>query len=275
MPVVSMIRRTRSRIGSPIAGAQPAQLVGQQREPLARLGASRRGRPGRRARRTSDGISVGSAPSTAACELGLRRRRSRAAAPGRRRARGPADRAAPGRAGRSPSADRSSSVSSAALAVTSWSRVSVATTSATSGSRSRPLRPTISTGISRSVSASKTAAAWALSRVRTPISLQRRRSADRGVRLDAPGRRARRARRRRSRARSRAPRPARRPASARAAGARGRRRRAAGQVVGGVEDPRVGAPVDRERVRRRRAPSAAGKSSANSRMLETEAPRQP
>ena len=48
----------------------------------------------------------------------------------------------------------------------------MATTSETSGSRSRPLRPTISTGISRLLSASKTAAAWELSRVRTPISFQ-------------------------------------------------------------------------------------------------------
>ena len=63
-----------------------------------------------------------------------------------------------------------SRLSRSALAVRSCSSASVETTSETSGSRSSPDRPTISTGISARDSASKTSAAWLLSRVSTPIS---------------------------------------------------------------------------------------------------------
>ena len=63
-----------------------------------------------------------------------------------------------------------SSVSRDALAVTSLSRCRTATTSATSGSRRSPDSPTISTGTPAAVSASKTSAACALSRVSTPMS---------------------------------------------------------------------------------------------------------
>ena len=86
--------------------AQPAQLVGQQPEPLARLGGvvevarvvervaqRRRSRSGRRPRPR---------PASCACDVG----ELLAAAAGRRRARGPGGRAGPGRAARSPSAAR-------------------------------------------------------------------------------------------------------------------------------------------------------------------------
>ena len=56
------------------------------------------------------------------------------------------------------------------MAVRSCSSDRVETTSETSGSRSSPERPTISTGISARDSASKTSAACLLSRVSTPIS---------------------------------------------------------------------------------------------------------
>ena len=152
-------------------GAQPAQLVGQQPEPRPAPRASSRGRPGpparRRARRSRSGRrprrprAAGPATSAKLSPPGWLPASSRARRPSSARSRGPIAQRGP-----------ASRVSSAALAVTSWTRVSVATTSETSGSRSRPLRPTISTGISRSVSASKTAAAWELSRVSTPISRQ-------------------------------------------------------------------------------------------------------
>ena len=48
-----------------------------------------------------------------------------------------------------------------------------------------------------------------------------------------------------------------------------------GQAVGDREDPAVGAPVDRERVRRHGPGPPAGNVSAKPRMLETDAPRQP
>ncbi len=63
MPVTSMIRRTRSSSGSPTCRTQVAQLVGEQREPLARLRRVVGRRPGRPARRSATGISVGSMPS--------------------------------------------------------------------------------------------------------------------------------------------------------------------------------------------------------------------
>ena len=142
-PEVSMIRRTTSSSGSPTVRAQHPQLgatAGRTaRAPRAstpRRRASRARRRGRRSRR------------------GRCRRRSRSA--GRPGSRPPAAAPPARRAARRPSRRRSrgpiaqrgpvSRVSRAALAVTSLSRWRVATTSATSGSRISPDRPTISTG---------------------------------------------------------------------------------------------------------------------------------
>ena len=171
MPVVSMIRRTRSRIGSPTCRPQPAQLGGEQGEPLPRLGGVVQRRPGRLERVAERG------------DLGRvgARRPPRRARPSRSLEPRPRPRCRRARAARRPSSARSrgpiaqrgpvSRVSSAALAVTSWSRVRVATTSATSGSRSSPWRPDdLDRDLAAAVRASKTSAACELSRVRTPIS---------------------------------------------------------------------------------------------------------
>ncbi len=113
-----------------------------------------RARPGRRGRRRAPRISLGSAPPPRRPARPAGRRawwphggpapaRSRARRPSRARSRRPIAQRGP-----------ASRVSRAALAVTSWIRVSVATTSATSGRRSSPFRPTISTGTSCAESAS-------------------------------------------------------------------------------------------------------------------------
>ena len=128
-------------------GAQHAQLGGQQGEALARRRRSRRRRPGRRARRRARDLGgvdavgdrdevVGRPPLAGRARARSRRRRARGRGrPSSRRSRGPIAQRGP-----------VSRVSSAALAVGSWSRCRIATTSATSGRRSRPESPTISTG---------------------------------------------------------------------------------------------------------------------------------
>ena len=165
-----------------------------------------------------------------------------------------------------------SSVSSAALAVTSWTRVSVATTSATSGSRSSPLRPTISTGISRSTARRRPPPRGVVAG--EDPDLLPARPGHRGAPVDDP-----------------VGQPGQlvvvglvhhRAHLAGAAAGLGLQRQqlrpggveVGGEVVGGREDPLVGAPVDGERVRHGAA--VGGREVvANSRMLETEAPRQP
>ena len=171
MPVVSTIRRTRSRIGSPIA--ERSRRSSSASSPNRSRASGRVGEVARIVERVAEGRDLRRVgPLDRRRELFLDAvanswpppwppASSRARRPSRARSRGPIAQRGP-----------ASSVSSAALAVTSWIKVRVATTSETSGSRSRPLRPTISTGISRSLSASKTAAACALSRVSTPISRQ-------------------------------------------------------------------------------------------------------
>ena len=150
-------------------GAEHPQLAGEQREPLPRLvGVGAVAGVGERVverrdlgrvdpvgdRRARWSVTVaGSSPARP-----LRPASSWARRLSSRRSRGPIAQRGP-----------VSRVSSAALAVTSWSRCRIATISATSGRRSSPDRPTISTGMPAPVSASKTSSAWALSRVSTPI----------------------------------------------------------------------------------------------------------
>ena len=137
-------------------GCAARELAGQQAEPLSGLrGVRAVTRVGERVverRDLGDVDAVGDAQEL----LGDRGGLAAAAAPAISAARRPA-----ARRSRGPIAQRGpvSSVSTAVLAVTSWSSRSVATISATSGSRSSPDRPTISTGIPAPVSASKTSSA--------------------------------------------------------------------------------------------------------------------
>ena len=73
MPVVSTIRRTRSRSGSPAAARSRRSSAASSAKRSRRLGGVVARRPGRRARRRATAISVGSAPSTARLQLRLRR----------------------------------------------------------------------------------------------------------------------------------------------------------------------------------------------------------
>ena len=180
MPVVSMIRRTRSRIGSPTARAAGAARRRAARTARAPRRSSR-GRPGPRARRTATGSRSGRRPRRPPRSCASTSAKLLAAGPGRagELAGAAAEQGEVARADRPARTGQQREQRGVGGDV--LDRVRVATTSATSGSRSRPLRPTISTGISRSLSASKTAAAWALSRVRTPISCHARTRRVRGA----------------------------------------------------------------------------------------------
>ena len=161
-----MIRRTMSRSGSPTVrrSTRSSALRRANRSSASReYGAS----PGESSASPRAAISAGSMPSAIPMSWSPNVAASRGPLPASEAARRPSSRRS-----RGPIAQRGpvSRVSSAALAVTSLSRWRVATTSATSGRRIRPERPTISTGTSRAVSASNTSAAWALSRVSTPTS---------------------------------------------------------------------------------------------------------
>ena len=142
-----------------------------------------------------------------------------------------------------------SRVRSEALEVTSCIRCRIATISATSGSRSSPLRPTISTGTPASVRASKTSAACALSRVRTPI-LDQGTLPSSGCAARTPATRAASSSRWVSwTAVVTTPSPASGLGSS-GATASWRVVERSRQQVGGLEDPPLGASVDGERVRR-------------------------
>ena len=167
MPVVSTMRRTTSRIGS------PAYVLSMRSSPASSANRSSASgeyaaSPGSSSASLRAGSSAGSMPSAISVSwspieaLSVRPRRpasSAARSLSSRRSRGPIAQRGP-----------VSSVSTAALAVTSWSSSSIATISATSGSLSRPESPTISTGMPAPVRASKTASAVLLSRVSTPMS---------------------------------------------------------------------------------------------------------
>ena len=177
-----------------------------------------------------------------------------------------------GRADRSPSADPVSSVSSAALAVTSCRRLRVATTSATSGSRSRPGQaddldrdPSTGQRVEDLCGVGVVAGENADLRPRGSPSgvVDRRRPASR-----APRRRC---------SNTRAPTS---PGTASPGATRGSTCgelvvERGGQAVGDLEDPGVGAAVDGQGPDRDRPAARPGTSRAKPRMLDTEAPRQP
>ncbi len=159
----------------------------------------------------------------------------------------------------------------------------MATTSLTSGSPRSPLRPTISTGTSASVSAPKTRAAYLLSRTSTATSFQALSPPPGLVRCRAariaPGSQA-------SSCSSCSKTSAwRSPSGASGGGSRGRTRRSTGVIGAGMAATmRLASSRMREPDRRLTvsecwgtavAPSAAGKLSPKRMMFDTEAPRQP
>ena len=172
-PVVSMIRRTMSSSGSPTWERSMRSSAASSANRSSASGEYAAG--ARVVQRVVEARDLGGVDAVGDRDqvvVDRRRRRATAPRPGQLRARSPSSLRS-----RGPIAQRGpvSRVSSEALAVTSLSRCRTATTSATSGSRSSPESPTISTGTPASVSASKTSAACALSRVRTPMSDQRSR----------------------------------------------------------------------------------------------------